>query len=133
MPTGSHGGPRTRGGPVAAGERAPAVPCGHRAAQRGGDGALGAADVEGLPLAAEDDGHHAGVAGQHPQVGGAERAAEVEQRSAGAGFELLQGDGDGQVRALATAVGDRAVVEAVAGDLAQRVGLALRQAAVLTC
>jgi hypothetical protein len=92
------------------------------------DGAHRAAHVEGLARPAEHDRHDAGVAGQHPQVGRAHRAAEVEQRVAGPVFEFGERDQHGEVWALTAAGRDGlVVVEGMAADLTERVGLALRQ------
>src|SRR5262249_44391313 len=56
------------GGDAAGGEGAPAVPEGYGAAHGAGDGAAGPAHVQGLAVAAEDDGDDFGVAG-HPADG----------------------------------------------------------------
>src|SRR5262249_23886554 len=53
---------------VAGGQGAPAVPEGYGAAHGAGDGAAGPAHVQGLAVAAEDDGDDFGVAG-HPADG----------------------------------------------------------------
>src|SRR6266545_7732227 len=58
------------GGQVAAGEGAARIPQGQGAAQRGGDGALGAAEVQGLAGPAEDGGDDFGVAGESAHGGG---------------------------------------------------------------
>ena len=50
-----------------------------------GDHAGGSPDVQGLALAVEHDRHDRGVAAQHPQRLGAQRAAEVQARRRGPG------------------------------------------------
>lgn len=73
---------------------AAAVAGGDGAVQVLGDHPLGASDVRGPTGAVEDDRDDPGVAGELPERGGGEGAAEVDHRAPGALFEVLQPDHD---------------------------------------
>src|SRR6266545_307155 len=82
------------GGQVAAGEGAARIPQDQGAAQRGGDGALRAAEVQGLAGPAEDGGDDFGVAGESAHGGGGQVLAGVQGAGANFGgeFGVVQGE-----------------------------------------
>src|SRR6266498_3038113 len=85
------------GGQVAAGEGAALIAEDQGAAQRGGDGALGAAEVQGLAGPAEDGGDDFGVAGESAHGGGGQVVAGVQGAGAefGGEFGVVQGEHQG--------------------------------------
>jgi hypothetical protein len=109
---------------VAAGEGAAAVADRHRAAQSVGDGAGDPADIERDAGAVEHDRDHRGVAGQLAQSLGGELPAELERGAGGAAFEVFEPDGDRQLRAPATGLGQPAARERLRADFGEGFGLA---------
>ncbi|MCE0767902.1 hypothetical protein LWC35_34125 [Pseudonocardia kujensis] len=116
---------------VAAGEGAAAVAHGHGAAQPVGDRAGDPADVEGDPGAVEHDRDDGGVAGQLAQGSGGELAAELQRRGRGAPFQVLEPDGDGELGAAATGLGQPAAGEDLGADFGEGFGLPLGGAALV--
>ena len=110
---------------------AAAVAGGDRPPQPVGDHAGGSSDVQGLALAVEHDRHDRGVAAQHPQRLGAQRAAEVQTRGASPVLQILQAHEHVQVWAPSATGGHVAVVEHVPARVGERFGLPLRLRALV--
>ncbi len=112
-------------GSTASRMRTTAISGGHRPAQPVRDRAGGPPDVERLARAVQHDRDHGRVAAQHPQRLRRDRTAEVQARGPGPVLQILEPDQHVDVRAVPAALGDVAVVEDVAADLGQRLGLPL--------
>lgn len=91
---------------IAAGERTSPVPESEGSALRRGGGSPGSPQVEDLPGAPEDSGHHTCVAREAPDLGQRQFGAVRQgSRRTGAGHESARGDGHEQVRTLTAAGG----------------------------
>ena len=93
------------------------------------NGVAGPPDVQGLPGRAEQDGDELGVAGDPPGRLRGDRAAPAELRRPQPGAESLPVEGDGDLRALATGLGQVPGGEGAAGQFDQPVRLPSGRAA----
>ena len=84
-----------------------------------------------LALAVEHDRHDRGVAAQHPQRLGAQRAAEVQTPGASPVLQILQAHEHVQVWAPSATEGHVGVVEHVPARVGERFGLPLRWRALV--
>ncbi len=94
-----------------------------------GNGVAGPPDVQRLPGRAEQDGDELGVAGHPPGRLRGDRPAPAELRRPQPGAESLPVEGDGDLRALATGLGQVPGGEGAAGQFDQPVRLPSGRAA----
>src|SRR5690242_14368868 len=113
-------------GPPAAGEGAALVPRDQGSADRSADGASFPSDVEHLSLPGKDDGQDLCVAGQLPDLGGAELRAVVQAAGADFAAELVVVDGHHDLWSIAAVLREFAALVRQFADRDQRVGPTLR-------
>ncbi len=114
------------GGSVAAGHLAATAGAGDQgSAHAGGHAAAGPPDIQGLGGRTQHHGHDLGVTGQQAGDLRVQGGAKIQHRRAQARFQFGQPDGEHDLGALPTGVGQRPEPEDLVGGLHQRIALAL--------
>jgi hypothetical protein len=122
---------RPAGWPVAAGKRAAAVAQHEGAAQRAGDQAALAANIEHLPGAAEHRRQDCRVARQPPNCRRGESNSAVQRARGKPTGERVVVSGDDDLQRVATVLGQLVRSQHQAADLGQRIVAALARRAVV--